>query len=151
MSTPWGALPPETPPLEGDWLPGCGMMWKTATVLNVGFNEDFEGYSLGEDLDFSLRAGREGRLFIAPAARLKHLHAADGRPQSFQLGYATIYNRYQIHRRGLTRRGFRDIAAFTYAWTLDTLLAARRIFSRRDGPAIRKHVRGRLAGAWDLI
>ena len=151
MSTPWGALPVETAPLEGDWLPGCGMMWKTATVAELGFNDAFEGYSLGEDVDFSLRARQKGKLIMAPRARLQHLQPVGGRPDGFQLGYFTIYNRYQVHRRGLPDRGWRDVAAFAYGWSLDSLLLLRHLaFPRRARP-IFNQLRGRLRAVTDLV
>ncbi len=144
MSIPWGSLGVSEKPTEGDWLPGCGMMWKTATVAELGFHEAFEGYAQGEDLDFSLRALRKGKLMMAPAARLLHLQDRAGRPDDFKLGYSAIYNRYQIHRRGLPGRTWWDIAWFVYAWLLDTLLLARNFrFPRRILPTLRE-IAGRL-------
>jgi GT2 family glycosyltransferase len=151
MSTPWGALPAETAPLEGDWLPGCGMMWKTATVAELGFNDAFEGYSLGEDVDFSLRARQKGKLIMAPRARLQHLQPVGGRPDGFQLGYFTIFNRYQVHRRGLPDRKWSDVLAFAYAWSMDSLILVRHLaFPQRARPMF-DHLRGRLRAATDLL
>lgn len=135
---------------EGDWLPGCAMMWKTAPARDVGFNEGFAGYAQGEDLEFSLRARRYGALVLASGARLQHLHEASGRPDHFKVGYMTIYNRYQIHRRGVPERGRRDVAWFVYAWTLDSLMLFRNVlFPKRWVPTIR-HLAGRLAAVADL-
>ncbi|MEP6802073.1 MAG: glycosyltransferase [Acidobacteriota bacterium] len=151
MSTPWGAIGADRALLEGDWLPGCGMMWKTATVVDLGFNDAFEGYSLGEDVDFSLRARQKGKLIMTPAARLLHLQPKGGRPDGFKLGYFTIYNRYQIHRRGLNDRTRRDVAAFIYAWTLDSLIVSRRLVYPKRAGSILEHLRGRLRAALDLL
>jgi GT2 family glycosyltransferase len=151
MSTPWGALPAETAPLEGDWLPGCGMMWKTATVAELGFNDAFEGYSLGEDVDFSLRARRRGKLVMAPAARLLHLQPKEGRLDGFKLGYLTIYNRYEVHRRGLANRSWRDVVAFAYAWSMDTLMLLRHLAFPQRARSTLKQLRGRLHAARDLL
>ena len=98
FSIPWGYLGASLEPADGDWLPGCGMMWRTETVAELRFHEPFEGYAQGEDLDFSLRARRKGRLVLAPTARLQHLCDPAGRPNDFRLGYSGIYNRYEIHR-----------------------------------------------------
>ena len=135
---------------EGDWLPGCAMMWKTGPARDVGFHEGFGGYAQGEDLEFSLRARRYGALVLASEARVQHLHEASGRPDHFKVGYMTIYNRYQIHRRGLSERGWRDVAWFVYAWTLDSLMLFRNLlFPKRWVPTIR-HLAGRLVAVADL-
>jgi GT2 family glycosyltransferase len=151
MSTPWGAMPSDAPPIEGDWLPGCGMMWRTETVAELGFNDAFEGYSLGEDVDFSLRARRKGKLVMAPAARLRHLQPPAGRLDAYRLGYFTIYNRYQVHRRGLSERGWADVAAFVYAWSLDTVILLRHLAFPDRARSTFDHLRGRIRAVRDLL
>jgi GT2 family glycosyltransferase len=149
MSIPWFAGCVEAL-AEGDWLPGCAMMWKTAPARDLGFHEGFAGYAQGEDLDFSLRARRRGTLVMAGGARLQHLHETSGRPDHFRLGYMAIYNRYQIHRRGLFDRSWRDVVWFVYAWTLDTLMLCRNLlFPKRWAPTFR-HLAGRLVAVADL-
>jgi len=151
MSTPWGRLDPSEEPIEGDWLPGCGMMWRTAVAREVQFPEDFEGYAQGEDLEFSLRAREKGKLVLAPAARLNHLHAPAGRPDDFRLGYSAIANRFRIHRRCLPARGARDVLWFVYAWTLDTLILARHLASRRNVRPTLRQITGRFRAAANLL
>ena len=151
MSIPWGPPGISAEPREGDWLPGCGMMWRTAVARELQFPEDFDGYAQGEDLEFSLRARERGKLVLAPAARLRHLHEAAGRPDDFRLGYSAISNRFRIHRRCLPGRCSRDVLWFIYAWTLDSLLLARLLLSRRQaGPTLRQ-LAGRLRAAADLL
>jgi GT2 family glycosyltransferase len=135
---------------EGDWLPGCAMMWKTARARDVGFHEGFAGYAQGEDLDFSLRARCCGALVMASAARVQHLHEVSGRPDHFRLGYMTIYNRYQIHRRGLSARSWWDVAWFVYAWTLDSLMFCRHLLFPKRWKSTFRHLAGRLAAVVDL-
>jgi len=151
MSTPWGALPGDVPPLEGDWLPGCGMMWRTETAARLRFNDAFEGYSLGEDVDFSLRARRHGKLVMAPAARLMHLQPPAGRLDDYRLGYFTIYNRYQVHRRGIHGRKWTDVAAFVYGWSLDSLIMLRHLASPARARSTFAHLRGRMRAVRDLL
>jgi len=126
-------------------------MWKTATVAEVRFNDDFEGYSLGEDLDFSLRARQKGKLIMAPAARLRHLQPVGGRPDGFQLGYVSIFNHYQIHRRGLPDRSWRDVVAFAYAWSMDTVMLLRHLAFPSRARSTLDQLRGRLHAAHDLL
>ena len=80
MSTPWGLLPPTDETVEGDFLIGYSMMWRTELARAVGFSEKFFGYSQGEDLFFSLLMQRHGKLLLAGAAHMHHLHDPSGRP-----------------------------------------------------------------------
>jgi GT2 family glycosyltransferase len=144
MSTPWDFLPVTTAPVAGDWLPGCAMMWRTAVVREIGFNERFAGYANGEDLEFSLAAGAHGALLVAGGARALHLHESAGRPDPFQMGYATAANAHAIHRRWLRSRRRRDAAYFAYAFALDTLVRGLALVRPRDARARWGFVRGRL-------
>jgi GT2 family glycosyltransferase len=149
--TPWSFLHPTDKVVQGDFLPGCAMLWQTNVARQVGFNEAFDRYALGEDLDFSLRAGRQGKLAVAGAARVLHLHEQSGRPDPFRLGYMEVHNRFHIQRRGLRNRTRRDVALFAYSWLMDTLLLARNLlYPSRWGPIVRQ-VAGRVKAAGDLV
>jgi GT2 family glycosyltransferase len=151
ISVPWSFLPPTDKAVEVDCLPGCAMTWKTSVVRELGFHSGFDGYALGEDLDLSLRALRKGKLVLAGAAQLKHLHEPSGRPNHFKLGYMSIYNTYQIHRRGLKNRTWRDVLWFVYTWSLDTLLLLRHFVIPTRIPSTLKHFFGRFKATFDLI
>ena len=151
MSTPWEFDPGRQPVVEGDWIPGWGMMWKTAAATRARFHEGFAGYSQGEDLDFSLRLRRQGRLLMARRAGLRHLPSPAGRPNAFQRGYMEIYNRYQIHRRGLSERTSRDVMWFAYAWTIDTLLLCRHLVRPTRAAAVVMQIAGRLQATQHLL
>jgi GT2 family glycosyltransferase len=150
MSVPWGFERPTGRLVEGDWLPGWAMMWRTEIVRAIGFDDGFQGYAQGEDLDFSLRARSCGRLVMLGTPRLRHCHEPAGRPDAYQLGYMELRNRFEIHRRALPARRRRDLAWFVYAWCLDTLLLARHLAQPgRFGRTVR-HIAGRLTAATDL-
>jgi len=151
MSIPWGFMPDSEAAVDGDYLPGGATMWKTSILRELKFDESFEGYGQGEDLEFSLRARRKGRLVLSGAARLQHLHDETGRPDYFKLGYMAIYNRFQIHRRGLDDRSGRDIAWFVYAWGLDTLMMMRHLVILTRLTSVLKQVAGRSKAAFDLF
>lgn len=151
MSIPWSFLRQDEGVAEGDWLPGGAVMWKTAAAREVGFNEAFAGYAQGEDLDFSLRVARRGQLLMACGARLEHLHEEGGRPDPFRIGYMAIFNRYEIHRRGLTDRGAGDILWFAYAWSLDSLLLLRHALFPSRAAGVLRQLAGRARAAWDLV
>jgi GT2 family glycosyltransferase len=150
ISTSWRFLSSTEEVIEGDWIAGNAMMWKTAAAREVGFHEGFGGYAQGEDLEFSLRMRHKGKIVLAGAARLRHLHEPGGRPNHYQLGYMMIYNKYHIHRRAFPERARRDVAWFSYAWTIDTLLLARHfVFPGRCAAAFQE-IAGRLKAACDI-
>ncbi|MCC7009053.1 MAG: glycosyltransferase family 2 protein [Acidobacteria bacterium] len=125
LSIPWRFHAPTTAVVEGDWLPGCAMMLKTAAARVVRFEEVLAGYGQGEDLEFSLRLRARGAVALVGAAACDHLHEPAGRPDAFRLGRMEIENRHLIWRRTYRNLAWRDRLAFAYAWTLDTLLLAR--------------------------
>ncbi len=151
MAVPWDFDDRTEDLVEGDWLPGFGMMWKTAIARQAGFNDKFAGYAQGEDLDFSLRLRRHGKLVIARRAELRHLPDPAGRPNPYRVGYMEIYNRYQIHRRGLPDRTARDVMWFVYAWTLDTLMLSRHLLWPSRALSAVRQIAGRLRAAHDVL
>jgi GT2 family glycosyltransferase len=151
MQMPWGFLKPTDTLVEGDWLHGCAMMWRTSTAREIGFYEGFGGYAQGEDLEFSLRARRHGTIYMNCAAQVLHLHEPAGRPDSFKKGYMMIYNRYHIHRRGLPDRTWRDVAWFAYAWSMETLLLARHLAFPNRWLSVAQQVAGRFKAALDIV
>jgi GT2 family glycosyltransferase len=151
MNTSWRFLPPGTAEVEGDWLPGGATMWKTQIARDVGFREGFNGYAQGEDLEFSIRARKRGRLVLASRARLEHLHDPSGRPDHFRLGYMLIRNLFEVHRVAFPDRGWRDCCWFVYAWTLDTLFLARHLIFVGRIKATMQHIAGRLRAAADIV
>lgn len=151
MSTPWEFDPRREPTVEGDWLPGWGMMWKTSAARAARFHDGFAGYAQGEDLDFSLRLRRYGRLLMAREAEIRHLPDPAGRPDPYRQGYMEIYNGSQIHRRGLADRTARDVMWFAYAWTVDTLLLGRHLLWPSRTSSVVRQVAGRFRAAFDLL
>lgn len=151
MSTPWEFDARRDAVVEGDWLPGWGMMWKTSAARAARFHDGFAGYSQGEDLDFSLRIRRHGKLLMARDAGLLHLTDPAGRPNPYRQGYMEIYNRYQIHRRGLPDRTTRDVLWFAYAWTVDTLLLGRHFVRPSRVAPVTMQIAGRLRAVEHLL
>jgi GT2 family glycosyltransferase len=152
MAVPWSFMSPSET-LVSDWLPGCGMMWRTPVLREAGgFNEEFRHYALGEDIDMSLRAGKKGKLLVVGKARYKHLlDEGGGRPNDFKKGYMEIHNRFEIQRRGLADRTWRDVALFTYGWGVDTLMLLRNLVHPDHALPVIRQIGGRLLGAFDLI
>ena len=151
MSIPWWFADQGNGVLEGDFLPGGATMWKTAIAREVGFNEALEGYALGEDLDFSLRVHGRGKLYMARAARVKHVRDSHGRPDPYRFGYMEICNRFRIHQEARPVRRRFDTAWFFYAWMVDTLLLTRVLFRpsmRRSGL---NRIKGRISAFYEIL
>lgn len=80
--------------IEVDWLPGCAMFFNWHEVLNVRFNENLElgplkGYAIGEDVDYTYRITRLGKLLYFPELTYDHFFAPNiARKSSIKLSYA---------------------------------------------------------------
>ncbi len=123
VSTPWWpARTAASPVTEGDWLPGGATMWRTVAARETGFIEGFDGYASGEDLEFSLRVARRGKLVMAAGALVQHLHERGGRPDEEELGYATVRNHHRIHSAAWGGRSRWADTWFAYATLAESLL-----------------------------
>ena len=123
VSTPWGFAGATDDLVEGDWLAGGAVMWKTAAARATGFTDGLDGYGMGNDLEFSLRIARLGRQALAGDARLLHLREDGGRPDPRRLGYEGLRNRLHIHRVGGGDRIPQKLW-FAYAVLVETALQA---------------------------
>jgi GT2 family glycosyltransferase len=152
MQTTWAFMPSTDAVVEGDWLHGCAMLWKTEVARAEGFNEQFLGYSNGEDLEFSLRMKRHGRLYVAGRARLLHIRDSEGRPDVYKMGYMNLYNAYYIHQHCVPRRRWWDAIWFFYAYGVDSLIRLGvSLVRRRADSELPLFLRGRLDFFVDLL
>ena len=78
-----------------DWLPGCCMSYRASVFERLSFDTRMEGYSLGEDLDFSFRVGLTGRLVALRNAQLEHLCSDANREGAYSLGRKALLFRYR--------------------------------------------------------
>jgi glycosyltransferase involved in cell wall biosynthesis len=58
-------------PMSVEWLIGCAV-YKLDSVRELKYEEEFDGYSLGEDVIYSYRASKKGNLFVLPQVSLPH-------------------------------------------------------------------------------
>lgn len=87
----------ETPfSMPVDWIPGCGMSFRMVSVGHLRFDENRVGYALGEDVDFGLKAGREGVLMHVGEARLVHHLSPTNRHARPRLAKDGVINRWQL-------------------------------------------------------
>ena len=59
-------------PTRVDALSGSNMVWRRQAIEPLRFDQALEGYAYMEDVDFSLRAGARGELWVLPNAHLVH-------------------------------------------------------------------------------
>ncbi len=81
-----------------DLLIGMSMAFRKDVVEKIKFSKFFEGYSLYEDADFSLRALKFGRNVINTNIKLSHFHAPSGRPNQYQYGKMVVLNGWYVWR-----------------------------------------------------
>ena len=94
-----------------DYVSGSNMVWRRNRLDGLRFDESLEGYAYMEDVDFSLAAGRNGDLWMVPAARLQHAKSATSRvpPRSYvQQVFANGAYLFAKHRpaSGLSRAAY---------------------------------------------
>jgi GT2 family glycosyltransferase len=150
FAVPWEFSTDDGEFIAGEWLYATATMWKTRVATRVLFYDGFSGYSLGEDLEFSLRARQHGMIGVASRALVLHLHDAASRPNPFTLGYMEIVNRFEIQRRGLADRTRLDVLWFAYAWAVDTILLTRDLRIRTRQRSTISRLCGRFKGAYDV-
>lgn len=85
--------------MEVQWLPTGAAVWRRPIFEFHRFDEWFSAYSYLEDLDFSYRAGKTGRLVVVPDARFFHMPSPSGRENSYAFGKREILNRLYFVRK----------------------------------------------------
>jgi GT2 family glycosyltransferase len=97
--------------IETEWLIGCSV-WNFPKIKDLRFEEDFLGQSLGEDVIFSLKASRSGKIAVDPTVILNHLESPIMRPNPQEFLRMWIRNRNRIVRE-MQPRPFKFLA---YHW-----------------------------------
>lgn len=133
-SRPVGFLPPDGKDYRVEFVMGCALAWKREVFERHKFSHYFEGYGLYEDMDFCIRATRDGALHVCTRARLIHEHAPSGRPNSFRYGEMVTRNGWFVWRRRWPQPSWPDRMRW---WGTTVLLALCRL-----GDAVRGPMRG---------
>jgi glycosyltransferase involved in cell wall biosynthesis len=105
-SVPRSLMPLFTGTRPTDILPGATFACRHAVFEKHRFSLFFDGYSQGEDLEMSLRLGRDWQILWSGDARCIHEHTPASRPNSFRKGRMEVRNRYFIWRRHTPQPGF---------------------------------------------
>jgi GT2 family glycosyltransferase len=118
---------------------GCNMAirFATAAAHGIRFDERLPLYGWSEDIDYTHRLGRFGRMVKLAGARGVHLGAKSGRSSGKRLGYSQVANPLYLRGKG------------SYSWrraagSVGRNLAANLVRALRPEPYIDR--RGRLLG-----
>jgi GT2 family glycosyltransferase len=95
-------------------LPGCAFCLRREVLERYLFDEELEGYALGEDVDFFLRAGRTFRFGALPAAKAHHRRSQVGRAAGAKMYDSVMASAKYLRARH--RSNFADDVA--YFWFL---------------------------------
>jgi glycosyltransferase involved in cell wall biosynthesis len=85
-------------------LSGANMAYRRWLFEYEMFDEYFAGYGLAEDLEFSIRASRHGRLVVQPKAVLIHEHVAVSREREYVVGRMEIENHTYIYLHDINNK-----------------------------------------------
>ncbi|MEJ2458066.1 MAG: glycosyltransferase family 2 protein [Novosphingobium sp.] len=131
--------PVRFPPVltERGELYGCNMAIRLAAARGLRFDENLPLYGWQEDVDFTNRLGRRGRMIASSSVTGVHLGVSGGRTSGKRLGYSQIANIVYLKRKGTIRPAFGNRLATKN-------LLANALGSVRPEPRIDR--RGRLAG-----
>jgi GT2 family glycosyltransferase len=118
-------------------LVGCNMTFRREVFDRFRFDEWYDGYGLGEDMDFSYRVSRAYRLVQTPHARLVHRVSPVARDALPRLHEMTAVNHFYFVRKNLPRG---PVTWTCFAWSeLGELLS---VLKTGDRAAIAGTLRG---------
>ena len=112
INIPFKSLSSNSDLRESEWLIGCSV-WDYNKISGVKFNDKFLGQSLFEDVIFSLRAAKFGRLYVDCSLHLTHFESDIARPDFSDFYQMWVFNRYYVIRL-LKNKKFSRLA---FHWT----------------------------------
>jgi glycosyltransferase involved in cell wall biosynthesis len=97
--------------VESEWLIACSV-WKTDFIKETRFEKDFMGASLAEDVIFSVKMRKKGKLVTTTKILLNHFEDPNGRPNSREFWKMWVINRLRVIRSA----NFGIIGYLAYSW-----------------------------------
>jgi len=122
--------PPDGEDRIVEFVMGGVSSWRAAIARQIGFSLYFEGYGLYEDMDFSIRAGKYGLIYLCTRARAEHRHDPAGRPRHYRYGYMVSVNGWYVWRLRWRDPGWKARLKW---WLTSFLLLGIRFTGGRDG------------------
>jgi glycosyltransferase involved in cell wall biosynthesis len=83
--------------IEVEWLIGCSC-WDFQKIKKLKFEEDFKGYSLGEDVIFSVQARKLGKLYVNSNIILDHTELPQTDSSIIKHNFMWVYYRFRLSK-----------------------------------------------------
>ena len=83
--------------IEVEWLIGCSC-WDFQKIKKLKFEEDFKGYSLGEDVIFSVQARKLGKLYVNSNIILDHTELPQTESSIIKHNFMWVYYRFRLSK-----------------------------------------------------
>jgi len=145
-----GACGPGLPPFLGlrrvDVLPGAACAWRREVFAARRFSCFFGAFPEGEDLEMSLRVGRNWTLLACGEARVKRVTPSSHATLGYESGCAIIRNRHFVWRRHIAEQGPRHEARFWLRAVLDVVTTFGSYCLRPWDVSLASHAAGLIAG-----
>jgi GT2 family glycosyltransferase len=142
----YNPVPDSPQPME--WLgAGNSLIRRSAYIQAGGFSDFFlRRCTINEDVDFSLKLSRIGRILFCPAARMAHYHAPGGRVTVAEAAEDDLFNRFMVLHRTLLHsksKSFLLIVSYVLVESLsNTLGAIKRVKANTTFELLKGRVRG---------
>ena len=81
-----------------EWLCGGATFWKREIFSKINYDPWFKGWGMSDDLEFSIRVGKEQKLAVVAGAKVQHLETDTRRGRHFLRGYIGAMNTMRIAR-----------------------------------------------------
>jgi glycosyltransferase involved in cell wall biosynthesis len=144
-------LPPSGKVYEAEQLMGGVSSFKKTVFENLQFSTYFEGYSLYEDADFTLRLSKMGKLYLNTNAALGHFHDASGRPNHYKYGKMVVRNGWYVWRVKYPNPTFKARMKWNAIALLLTIIRFSNTFTSKQKNAAFTESLGRFSGWFSLL
>ena len=135
---------------EVDLLTGMSFAFRKKVFDSLRFSNYFDGYSLYEDSDFSIRALSFGKNVINTRLQLQHFHHPSGRPNQYQYGKMVVRNGWYVWRTKNPKPLFKDQLKWHTITILLTLIRFSNTFTTKNRKQAFTEFLGRTVGWWSL-
>lgn len=135
-------------PVPVDFLSGGVSSFKKEVFEHFSFSDNYRGYGLGEDKDFTFRVSKKYRLMVNPRARLLHHESPKMRYDKRRMGRAFVLYT-DCFFRDFLKRGWWSRLVFYYA-LLGYLLERVLIMISSPGKGEAARVKGILSAIKDV-
>ncbi len=146
-----GFLPPSGEIYEVEQIMGGASSFKKEVFKLMRFSEYFAGYGLYEDVDFSLRLAKKGKLYVNTKAQLFHYHDTSGRPNKYKYGKMVVRNGWYVWRIKYPKPNFKARAKWNITSFILTCIRFTNVLNTNKRQEAFTESIGRCMGWFSLI